>query len=332
MEFTADRTTIQPGESAVLSWAAENPGAMSITPDVGGVIARGSARVSPSATTTYTLSVGGGSNGETLTRTLTITVVGTTARPAATSAATTPRAVPRTADGRPFLQGVYNSFGARGTGRGRGTAPSAGGGAPNPAGRAAGAAGALPTQPTLKPGMEAYRAPTPDPNVIVSDCTVGSVPPSIGPYSVQFVQTDEYIVILYEYMHLFRIIRMDGQPHQPGVSWMGDSIGRWDGDTLVVDTVGFNLRSTTGGGGDRHQMYLHSDALHMVERIRRIDYDTLEWETTLEDPKVFEGPWRTTRRLAYHPELKKVEEYMCAENLKNYDYLTAPGTQGPGQR
>ena len=121
-------------------------------------------------------------------------------------------------------------------------------------------------------------------------------------------------------MHLFRIVPIHDGPHQPGESWMGDSIGRWDGDAFVIDTVGFNL-STVGGTGDRHQPYRHSEQLHMIERIRRIDLNTIEIETRLEDPKVFEGRWGWTSRYAYHPEFKRVEEYMCAENPKDYDYL-----------
>jgi hypothetical protein len=311
MSFDADRSSIKPGESVVLSWVAENPGAMFVTPGIGAVIARGSARVSPAATTTYTLSVGGGPNGQVLTRTVTITVAGTT--PVAATGATTPgatQAAPLMPDGKPNLQGVFSTFGARGAGPGRGGGPPAPGG--------------LPRTPTLKPGMESYRV-VQTPGVIVSDCVVGSVPPSFGPYSFQIIQTPEYVVLFYEYMHLFRIVPIDAGPHQPGESWMGDSIGSWDGDTFVIDTVGFNLKSTVGGGGDRHQPYRHSEQLHMVERIRRIDLNTLEIEVKLQDPKVFEGPWGWTSRYAYHPEFKRVDEYMCAENAKNYDFLLDPG-------
>jgi len=173
--------------------------------------------------------------------------------------------------------------------------------------------------------MESYRVVY-DSNIVVSDCVIGSVPPSIGPYSFQIIQTPEYVVIHYEYMHLFRTIPMDGGPHQPGISWMGDSVGRWDGDTLVIDTIGFNTESTVGGG-DRHQPFRHSEELHMVERIRRIDLNTLEIETTLEDPKVFVGPWRTVNRYTYHPEHKKVDEFICNENLKTYDYLIDPAKE-----
>jgi hypothetical protein len=317
MSFDADRTSIKPGEPVVLSWVAENPGAMSVTPGVGPVIARGSARVTPAATTTYTLSVGGGPNGQVLTKTVTVTVAGPAlatsasagpaSAPAATAAPT--QGLPRMPDGRANLQGVFSPFGARGFGAGRGGAPPA--------------ANALPRTPTLKQGMESYRVVYDD-TTILSDCVVGSVPPSFGPYSFQIIQTPQYVVLFYEYMHLFRIVPIDAGVHQPGESWMGDSIGRWDGDTFVIDTVGFNLKSTVGGTGDRHQPFRHSDQLHMIERIRRIDLNTIEIDTRLEDPKVFEGPWGWVSRYAYHPEFTRVEEYMCAENAKDYDFLLDP--------
>jgi hypothetical protein len=315
MSFDVDRASIKPGESVVLTWVAENPGAMFVTPGVGPVIARGSARVTPAATTTYTLSVGGGPNGQVLTRAITVTVAGTTPVSAAAPAAATTQGVPRMPDGKPNLQGVFSTFGARGSGPGGGAGPGRGGAPPAP--------GGLPRTPTLKPGMESYRVDQ-KPDQIVSDCVVGSVPPSFGPYSFQIIQTSQYVVLFYEYMHLFRIVPIDAGPHQPGESWMGDSVGSWDGDTFVIDTVGFNLKSTVGGTGDRHQPFRHSEQLHMIERIRRIDLNTIEIETRLEDPKVFVSPWGWTSRYAYHPEFKRVEEYMCAENPKDYDYLLDP--------
>ena len=309
MEFKADVMSIKLGQRVVLSWAAENPGPMTITPAPGAVTARGSVGVSPTVTTTYTLRVAGGPNGEVLTRSLTIAVDGTDAAVSATPAAPA-RSPLRTPDGRPNLQGVFNSFGPR----------------ERPAGgNAAASQASLPTRPTLKPGMESYKVAT-DPNTVISDCVVGSVPPSIGPYSFQIIQNADYVVIHYEYMHLFRTIPLDGGPHQPGASWLGDSVGHWEDDDLVIDTIGFNTESTVGGG-DRHQPFHHSDALHMIERIRRIGLDTLEIETTLDDPKIFEGPWRTISRYTYHPEYKKVDEYMCNENLKTYDYLIDPAKE-----
>ena len=70
----------------------------------------------------------------------------------------------------------------------------------------------------------------------------------------------------------------------PDPTWMGESIGHWDGDTLVVDTVGFNDKTEING-------YLHTDALHIVERFRRTEYNTLQYEATLDDPNVFVKPW-----------------------------------------
>jgi hypothetical protein len=333
VSFEAKPATIKPGGSVELVWVAENTGTnmMTVTPTVGTVVARGAARVTPAATTTYTLTVAGTA----LTRTVTVTVEGTT--PVAASAVMeTPTETPRMPDGKPWLQGVYSSFGGGG-GRGRGGAGAGAraGGPAAPGARAAGpggpagqgapappAAGQMANRPTLKPGMEKYIVPPPDPNIVVSECGVNNVPPSIGPYNFQIVQNPEYIVILYEYMHLFRVIPIGGT-HQPGPSsWMGDSVGRWDGDTLVIETENFNTRSTVGGGFGGG--FLHSEALKMVERIRRPAYGSLEWEITLEDPNVFVAPWRTTTRYNFHPEFKRVEEYICTENLKDYDYLVDP--------
>jgi hypothetical protein len=324
VSFEAKPATIKPGESADLTWVTENTGTMKVTisPAVGTVIARGVARVTPAATTTYTLSATDGGSAP-LTKTVTVTVEGTTPVAATGAAtATVPTETPRRPDGKPMLQGVYSMFGGRGRGA-PGAAPAPGGRLGAAAAQGTGAAGQLPSQPTLKPGMEKYRLPAPDPNVVVSECGVSTVPVGIGPYNFQIIQNQEYVILLYEYMHLFRVIPLDGGPHQTGLSsWMGDSVGRWDGDTLVIDTVNFNTKSTVGAGmGGGRGTLLHSDQLHMVERIRRPDYGTLEWEVTLDDPAVFVSPWRTVNRYNFHPEFKRVEEYMCFENLKNYEYL-----------
>ena len=341
ISFEAKPATIKPGGSAELTWVTENTGTamIAIAPTVGTVIARGAARVTPVATTTYTLSATGGGSASPLTKSVTVTVEGTMPVAAAETAMPASTETPRMADGKPKLQGVYSMFGGPGrggAGRGdpgggaRGGGRGASGGGPPPAGgpggaeaQAALAPGQLPNRPTLKPGMEKYRAPAPDPNVVVSECGVSTVPVGIGPYNFQIIQNPDYVVILYEYMHLFRVIPLDGTPHQPGPSsWMGDSVGHWEGDTLVIDTVNFNTKSTVGAGlGGGTGALLHSGKLHMVERIRRPSYGTIEWEITLDDPEVFVGPWRTLNRYNFHPEFKRVEEYMCFENLKNYDYL-----------
>lgn len=116
----------------------------------------------------------------------------------------------------------------------------------------------------------------------------------------QIVQTPKVVVLLIETYHGFRIVPTDGRPHRDDVtpSYLGDSVGRWDGDTLVVDTTNFNDKNWVHHHGD---VSFHSDALHMIERYRRVDADTLEVEVTLEDPKVLTGPWKapkSTLRLA----------------------------------
>ena len=95
---------------------------------------------------------------------------------------------------------------------------------------------------------------------------------------------------------------------------MGDSVGHWEGDTLVVDTVGFNARTELPGA------FRHSEALHVVERFHRTDLDHLQWEATIEDPNVFAQPWRLTRTFPLRTDLDKVDEYVC-ENNKDYKDL-----------
>ena len=89
-----------------------------------------------------------------------------------------------------------------------------------------------------------------------------SPPDAFGvPYQFQIVQNKDYLVILHEYPGTFRIIPLDGEPHQvdPDPTWLGDSVGRWEGDTLVVDTIGYNDKTEISG-------FRHTEALHTVER------------------------------------------------------------------
>jgi hypothetical protein len=108
----------------------------------------------------------------------------------------------------------------------------------------------------------------------------------------QIVQTPGQVVFLYEGRTTFRVIPTDGRPHRDDVdpSWMGDSVGRWDGDTLVVDVNQITDESWLAADG-----WFHSDVMHVVERFRR-DGHTLVYSATVEDPKVFTGPWEITPR------------------------------------
>ncbi len=93
--------------------------------------------------------------------------------------------------------------------------------------------------------------------------------------------------MLFEFDPFVRRIYTDGRPHDKdaGALWMGDSIGRWEGDTLVADTVSFNEKTTLDREG-----YPHSDAMHLVERIRRVDHDCLVVDLTVDDPR-YTKPW-----------------------------------------
>jgi hypothetical protein len=124
----------------------------------------------------------------------------------------------------------------------------------------------------------------------------------------QIVQSPGFVVLLTETYHSFKLIPTDGRKHRDDVppSFRGDSVGRWDGDTLVVDTTNFADSNWMGAEGN---VSFHSDALHIVERYRRVDKATLEVEATVEDPKVLTGPWtvpKQTLRLAPFDQIMEV--------------------------
>ena len=98
-------------------------------------------------------------------------------------------------------------------------------------------------------------------------------------------------IIIFAFQHITRSIPMDRRQHLPdGIRlWMGDSIGRWDGDTLVVDTTNLNDKTWMGLGGD-----FHGGDAHAVERFAMIDSDTINWQMTITNPKVFARPWTMT--------------------------------------
>ena len=109
------------------------------------------------------------------------------------------------------------------------------------------------------------------------------------PGGMQFIQLPGHVLILYESNHASRLIPIDGRPHVArGVKlWMGDSRGRWEGTTLVVDVTNFNEKTWL----DSHGTF-HSDALHVVERWTMTGPDRIDYDVTLEDPKVFARPWK----------------------------------------
>jgi hypothetical protein len=127
-----------------------------------------------------------------------------------------------------------------------------------------------------------------------------------GPYNnfVQILEFADHVVIHTEMIHDARVVPLDGRPHAPKAVrlWLGDSRGRWDGDTLVVDTTNFTDK-TGFRGADEH--------LHLVERFTRHDRETLLYEVTVEDPTVFTRPW--TLRLPMRRADVRLYEYACHE-------------------
>jgi hypothetical protein len=132
------------------------------------------------------------------------------------------------------------------------------------------------------------------------------------PYQFQVLQGLNYVAIFHEYPGTFRIVPTDGSPHpvDPDPSWLGDSVGHWEGDTLVVDTIGFNDKTELQG-------FRHTESLHMVEKFTRKDFETLAYEVTIEDPNVFEKPYTLLRTFSLRPDLKRIDEFIC-ENNRDY--------------
>jgi hypothetical protein len=315
LSFEANPRSIKPGESFVLSWATES-GNATIDNGVGPVYARGTARVTPKVTTTYTLTMGGG-----VTRSLTVTVAGTTPAPAAAPDAAAVTAIPRI-DGKPDFSGIYGFTGMSGGGRGAR-------GADAPALPASPYAN-LPAQFTLKPGVE-NRA-TPNPAGGTSDCMPLPADTAFGvPYPFQIFQNKNHVVFINEYPGTFRIIPID-QPHRVDAkddpTWMGHSVAKWDGDSLVIDTVGYNGKHSIGG------IQEPSESFHTIERLTRTSATGIFYEIIYEDSEKTTGPWRATRTFNgdIRAGVNKILEFIC-ENNRNYIPLFGPeGPPPPGAR
>jgi hypothetical protein len=289
--FEARPAEVTAGQPVLLVWRTENPvGTVTIDPEVGAVTPRGSKQIIPSATTTFTLSAGGG-----VTRTVTVTVKGASASGASNATLQRTRAA-RMPDGKPDLTGVYNFAGL-------------------PAGT---------TAPPLKPDAEKFRIVRGDREIrgrttltTGNDCKPLGIPQSyVTPYPFQIVQTPKLLLMIFEYPNAIRWIPLDGRPHEldPDPTWMGSSVGRWDGDTLVVDAVGFNDKTEVHG-------FMHTESLHVVERFRRTDTGDLQYDVTIDDPNVWQTPWVIpARTFRLRPELENVSEFVC-EATTDYQRL-----------
>jgi hypothetical protein len=131
---------------------------------------------------------------------------------------------------------------------------------------------------------------------------------ALAPYAQQIVQTSDTVVFLYEYMHFFRVIPI-GKPHPQNVdpTFMGSAVAVWDGDTLVIDTVGLREWTLSASNG------WHSDALHTIERLRHLDSTTISYAIMIDDPKIFTKPWSQEFQMKLHPTWTLLEQ-VCEEN------------------
>ena len=237
---------------------------------------------------------------------------------------------PRTGDGKPNLNGIWQALNsAHWDIEAHNAAPGLI--------KELGASNAIPGGPGVVEGGELPYRPealakrkenfanrlTLDPEV---KCYLPGVPrATYMPYPFQIIQSQKHIMILHEFASAVRTIYMDNHKDAPADSWMGWSNGRWEGETLVVDTTGF-LDSTWF---DRAGNY-HSDALHVIERFTARSPDTLMYEVTVEDSKVFTRPWKMSMPLYRHVERNaQIMEFRCVEFVEDllYGHLRKPASK-----
>ena len=155
---------------------------------------------------------------------------------------------------------------------------------------------------------------TADPEI---KCYLPGVPrATYMPYPFQILQSPSAIVIAYEYAGAVRNLYLKDPGPAPVDSWMGQSVARWDKETLVVDVTGFNDQTWLDRAGN-----FHSDALHVVERYTRTSPDLIAYEATIEDPKVFTRPWKISMAL-YRRQEKNAQlmDFKCVEFVEELLY------------
>ena len=142
------------------------------------------------------------------------------------------------------------------------------------------------------------------------------------PWEITFIQTPKVVYILYEYTKVWREIAMDREhPKDPDTSWMGDSIGKYEGDTFVIDTIGLSDKTWLDQAG-----HPHSDALHVIERFRRLDHERLELSVTIDDPKAYTKTFSAAK--VYKVTTAPMGETLCAySEMKEFQENVIDKTQ-----
>jgi len=196
-----------------------------------------------------------------------------------------PPAIPRAADGRPDLQGIWQAAGDKATDVGVN----------------------IPYQPWAaeQRAKNFKERQTQDP---LANCYLPGVPRLMYmPYPFQIFQTPQKVAIAFSWSLDFRLIYTDGSAPPAGIDfWLGDSRGRWEGDTLVVDVTNHNDKTWFDKAGN-----FHGAAMHVVERYTLLDADTIEYTATIQDPDVFTAPWTIDVRLLRQKQLARLPESHC---------------------
>ncbi len=227
----------------------------------------------------------------------------------------------RTADGNPDLNGIWQSINSANWdiephAAGPGLVRELGAIAAVPAGLGIVDGGSIPYRPEARVQRDenfANRLQL-DPEI---KCYLPGVPRgTYMPFPFQIIQSAQHIMIVHEYAGAVRTIYMENHTLPPAPSWMGWSNGEWDGETLVVDTKGFNGQTWFDRSGN-----FHSDALHVIERFTPRSADTMMYEVTIEDPNVFTRPWSMSMPLYRRVEANaEILEFRCVEFVEDLIY------------
>jgi hypothetical protein len=227
---------------------------------------------------------------------------------------TAPYRAPRTADGKPNLNGIWQTFSdANWDIEPHAAAPPAlpltGAIGATPPGMGIVEGGVIPYLPqaAAKKAENYKNRQTLDPE---AKCYLPGVPrATYMPQPFQIVQSQKTILLAYQYAGAVRTIYMENPGPAPADSWMGWSVGRWEGETLVVDVTSLNDQTWFDRAGN-----FHSDALHVIERYTRTGPDHLLYEATIEDPKTFSRPWKISMPLYRRVEKNaQLMEFKCVE-------------------
>jgi hypothetical protein len=147
-----------------------------------------------------------------------------------------------------------------------------------------------------------------------------------SPDPLQIMQNPKYIGFLWEQNSWFHLARINGtHPKNLTPTWFGDTIAKWDGDTLVVDTIGFNGRTRLDTIG-----HPHSAQMHVTEKYTRTDLGHIAYEITIDDPVTYTKPWKNIRTFTLRPDWE-IMEYSCEENNKDFFEGHIKATQDPNK-